>query len=176
MARRKKNKISPDELLFNFDDWTDTTPVEPSLFQQEQPDNSPQEQPNKALQGQPDNAPQNPQEKDTASIPVDLKYMEDSMFWALRQIDGIDDKNQTRLIAMETASVALAGISPQNIYQLQSYPYGKVDGYQLIALYYTSFAQVFPNMLAGIKLPYAPQFEAAQRRFQQFVENTAPER
>ena len=99
--------------------------------------------------------------------------MEDTMFWALRQIDGIDDKNQTRLIAMESASVALSGVELHNIYQLQSYPYGRIDGYQLVALYYASFATAFPNMLESINLSYAPQFKAAQNRFQEFIASHA---
>lgn len=199
MAKKKKNKISPDELLFNFEDWTETKPVEQSLFQQgEQQDNpiaehqvehqvkhqveQPVEQPVEPLVEPQANQPVEKNafrhelsvgESSASSPTVDLQYMEDTMFWALRQIDGIDDKNQTRLIAMESASVAIEGISPHNIYQLQSFPYGRVDGYQLIALYYTSFAMVFPNMLSGIKLPYAKQFEKAQQRFQEFVSSTA---
>lgn len=211
MAKRKKHKVSPDELLFNFADWTEPVQQELTLFPQETPYPSSQVAPHPSPQttfapspqviphsstklqdGQSqvelpqdkasqDDGSQNQSSQSQSSQvnesnqhhqqdeSCDLQYMEDTMFWALRQIDGIDDKNQSRLIAMESASLALGGISLHNIYQLQSYSYGRIDGYQLIALYYASFAQVFPNMLSGIKLPYAPQFETAQKRFQEFV-------
>ncbi|MBR4388399.1 MAG: hypothetical protein IKT00_04380 [Prevotella sp.] len=183
MARKKKkNSISPDELLLNFADWTETANDEKSevTLTSEQSVSSddhklePESEPNvdvissdgfKSVK-----KTVAPTETD-ASIPADLQYMEDTMFWALRQIDGIDDKNQTRLIAMETASMALTGIALHNIYELQSYAYGRVDGYQLVALYYASFAVAFPNMLESIPLNYDPQFHAAQERFNEFIAN-----
>ena len=185
MARkRKNNSISPDELLLNFADWTEPTKEEDngegsgavsaleqsvSSEKQEIP-TSPE--PSVELTPSNDDKPtknNSPSDVSNDSASVDLQYMEDTMFWALRQIDGIDDKNRTRLIAMETASIALSGIALHNIYELKSYAYGRVDGYQLVALYYSSFAVAFPNMLQSIPLTYAPQFHAAQDRFNDFI-------
>ena len=167
MARKKKkNSISPDELLFNFADWTESssgqTPSTTNITVVPKPSENAEP-----------SAHHEVPEPSNFTESSDLQYMEDTMFWALRQIDGIDDKNQIRLIAMESASVALSGVVLHNIYQLQSYPYGRIDGYQLVALYYASFATAFPNMLESINLSYAPQFKAAQNRFQEFIASHA---
>ena len=186
--RKKKDIISPDELLFNFVDWTEPIKEDKKEESSKLSENSELSEvteapvPFKAAEStEPSLASKSTDSTEPAKTSVsssratdatsapDLQYMEDSMFWAFRQIDGIDDKNQTRLIAMESASVVIAGVSLANIYQLRSFPYGRIDGYQLVALYYASFAGAFPNMLEGIKLPYAEQFKAAQKRFEEYI-------
>ena len=68
-------------------------------------------------------------------------------------------------IAFEIAMVGQNGISPnqKSGYTLKSIPDKDFGGYELLAYYYTSWAQVAPEMLDQLKLPFDKAYELAKQ-------------
>ena len=67
----------------------------------------------------------------------------------------------TKRLAMEIARLGLSGINPSKKYSLPSISSKMLDGYQVIAFYYVTFARAFPQLLDEIGLPYTKAYEMA---------------
>jgi hypothetical protein len=70
---------------------------------------------------------------------------------------------QIKAIAFEIAMLGIHGISPEKQgYKLNGIPDKTFSGYHLIAYYYVSWALAIPEMLEGLQLPYAQEYETAK--------------
>ncbi len=91
---------------------------------------------------------------------ADHHQLLESMRKAIRQLSSINN-NGIRLIAIECASHAQAGINTEHTYCLRALNDKIVSGYDFIAIYYVSFAHSFPSMLEKIDLPFSDIYEEA---------------
>jgi len=71
----------------------------------------------------------------------------------------------TKKLAMEIARLGLSGINPSKEYSLPSVSSKKLNGYQVIAFYYVTFARAYPQYLKEIWLPYTKAYETALRLY-----------
>lgn len=104
-------------------------------------------------------------EHQDGSDPRETLMMAMYMEVAMDHCDKIGDRG-TQLLAMECAHVGLTGINPSKNYVLHYVSEKPLDGYQVIAFYYVSFARKFPQYLKEIGLPYTKAYDLALKRYQ----------
>ena len=93
--------------------------------------------------------------------------MVNDMIMAMGLLDAYFTPSQTRLIAMESATLAQNGIKAGQIYELPAIKDRRFDGNQLIAIYYVSFARSFPSMIDRINLPLSDAYAEALEKYKE---------
>jgi hypothetical protein len=92
--------------------------------------------------------------------PFNKDRLVDAMKNAIAEIYAMDMKD-IRLIAMESAVIVNSGISPNHIYHLRALDEQPMDGYKLLAIYYSSFAVAFPSMVDKLNAEYMEAYNEA---------------
>ncbi|WP_286425111.1 tetratricopeptide repeat protein [Myroides marinus] len=73
------------------------------------------------------------------------------------------DKDQIKLLAIDWATLGMAGIDPQKDgYSLPAIPNKTFSGYKVLAYYYVSWAIALPEMLNQLGMPFEKEYELAK--------------
>lgn len=85
------------------------------------------------------------------------------MVSALQYFEGMS-KEEVKKIAMEIATLGIAGIDPQKDgYHIPSIKDSSFTGYKTLAYYYVSWALAIPEMLGQLGMPFDNEYELAKQ-------------